>query len=611
MNFSRQKLFTWLLVSCSSLDFGTGQGEELAPSQCPLIPPCCEEDCCGPSTSWVNPNCVYDPSSGGWESEGYSSDFDFGCLDRVCCEADCCDGTTTIYDATTQFCIPLNGNNSPPPTTEPPTIPPTTLLPTTPPPTTPPPSMPEPSPEPNTTLAPVSACTVPYKGWMNDLPDIDKKQGVSISVDENTATAGCIALLFLGWPGGEPGITLQIEREANNKEKLSDKCKYALEDSQKVEVTLDICGVGGGGGGGYSDTYTKQGCLSCDMPNEYECSLDDVAGKAVETIKANYDGCDSTTENQNGFGKVFKRNSLDRTKFVQTFNEKAGKFVKIAGEIKIEFKLQGDVEALEEDGLDCRTKQACPRKDVESIFSTGSGSIAASGSATLLKGWAKVSSTIKGGVSLRHRLDIDRLAGRNCISSTARLDFELDMKATLKIAAIFWEVWGRRITITPEITIFDGTVVTLKCFSEVKLEYCVGEAVPSFDPEVKCPEFKVLPRLTGGRRLTELTDDDIRERMSENGTLIITNEDIPEDLNFTLDHIEFSDVPLTCEDLDFQCGQFSDGFGDHECGTCADEEICLGTDTGGLRCLLLESLDAPTASPFPSATFSPSFDVLI
>lgn len=73
--------------------------------ECPLVPACCEEDCCGPGTIWVAPYCILDASSPGWTGT-YSVDYDTGCTARACCEEDCCSPPGTFFEITTAYCIP-------------------------------------------------------------------------------------------------------------------------------------------------------------------------------------------------------------------------------------------------------------------------------------------------------------------------------------------------------------------------------------------------------------------------------------------------------------------------------------------------------------------------
>lgn len=85
--------------------------------ECPLVPGCCEEDCCGPGTSYIgNGFCVLDPSSPGWTGT-YSDRYVPGCVRRLCCEEDCC-GEGTVFDSTIDCCV-VDGSPSPAPTTSP------------------------------------------------------------------------------------------------------------------------------------------------------------------------------------------------------------------------------------------------------------------------------------------------------------------------------------------------------------------------------------------------------------------------------------------------------------------------------------------------------------
>jgi hypothetical protein len=83
---------------------GVAAAQRYDEEDCPLIPECCEEDCCGQDTSWVSPVCVPDFFSSGFLGV-YSPDYLFGCVGRECCESDCC-GDGTIYDTSIGFCIP-------------------------------------------------------------------------------------------------------------------------------------------------------------------------------------------------------------------------------------------------------------------------------------------------------------------------------------------------------------------------------------------------------------------------------------------------------------------------------------------------------------------------
>jgi len=67
---------------------------------------CCEEDCCGPGTSYDfgTKLCVKDTSSSGFDGT-YSDAFNQGCVDRGCCESGCCSADLT-YDKVLAFCLP-------------------------------------------------------------------------------------------------------------------------------------------------------------------------------------------------------------------------------------------------------------------------------------------------------------------------------------------------------------------------------------------------------------------------------------------------------------------------------------------------------------------------
>lgn len=78
----------------------TGQ---LVTGECPKVPVCCEEDCCGPGTSWSVSQCVAEATSPGFTGS-YSDGYVVGCVPRVCCEADCCTGVL-VYDEETGYCL--------------------------------------------------------------------------------------------------------------------------------------------------------------------------------------------------------------------------------------------------------------------------------------------------------------------------------------------------------------------------------------------------------------------------------------------------------------------------------------------------------------------------
>ena len=79
---------------------GTLGGEE----ECPFLPGCCEEDCCGQGTLWQSPFCVLDPSSAGFNGT-HSSEWNAGCIERACCESNCCI-PGTVYDSSKALCVP-------------------------------------------------------------------------------------------------------------------------------------------------------------------------------------------------------------------------------------------------------------------------------------------------------------------------------------------------------------------------------------------------------------------------------------------------------------------------------------------------------------------------
>lgn len=84
-----------------------------------VVPACCDEDCCGPQTSWrmASRNCEPDVDSSGF-SGTYSSDHEFGCAERHCCEGldpslypearECC-GAGTKFDPSIGCCVLANG----------------------------------------------------------------------------------------------------------------------------------------------------------------------------------------------------------------------------------------------------------------------------------------------------------------------------------------------------------------------------------------------------------------------------------------------------------------------------------------------------------------------
>ena len=90
------------------LTFSSGQptADSLTTEACPLIPGCCEEDCCGEGTSWDldTQYCVDDPKSSGFNGT-YSDAWETGCVERFCCGADCCNSDLR-YDESAALCLP-------------------------------------------------------------------------------------------------------------------------------------------------------------------------------------------------------------------------------------------------------------------------------------------------------------------------------------------------------------------------------------------------------------------------------------------------------------------------------------------------------------------------
>lgn len=102
------RLVRLLFVASLAVVLSPNGGKVLADSipieECPLIPKCCEEDCCGKDTAWVSPQCVLSPGSEGFTGT-YSNEHEIGCCPRACCEEDCC-GDGLIYDNVTSLCVP-------------------------------------------------------------------------------------------------------------------------------------------------------------------------------------------------------------------------------------------------------------------------------------------------------------------------------------------------------------------------------------------------------------------------------------------------------------------------------------------------------------------------
>lgn len=95
-------LATFLPINLA-VDMGvTGQTIPLD-EDCPLIPDCCEDDCCGVGTVFSGLECQPGPSSSGWDHT-YPWYHDFGCSPRICCEYACC-AEGTIWDVATSYCV--------------------------------------------------------------------------------------------------------------------------------------------------------------------------------------------------------------------------------------------------------------------------------------------------------------------------------------------------------------------------------------------------------------------------------------------------------------------------------------------------------------------------
>lgn len=100
MKFSSFLLLVALCFGSSNLVLGQdGGGDE----DCPSVPECCEEDCCGPNSSFDSPSCSFQLNAPGFTGV-YSADYLFGCTERTCCLEDCC-GQNTQWDPATGFCV--------------------------------------------------------------------------------------------------------------------------------------------------------------------------------------------------------------------------------------------------------------------------------------------------------------------------------------------------------------------------------------------------------------------------------------------------------------------------------------------------------------------------
>lgn len=99
--------FKWILVvllGICKLQRGVGSEEGL--EDC-IAYQCCEDECCGPDTSWDTDieYCKLDPGASGFLGI-FAPDFLPVCAVRICCEDSCCfDGT--YYDPSIQSCLPL------------------------------------------------------------------------------------------------------------------------------------------------------------------------------------------------------------------------------------------------------------------------------------------------------------------------------------------------------------------------------------------------------------------------------------------------------------------------------------------------------------------------
>lgn len=101
-NVSTMSRLMWALLIIAILHGASGQKTE----ECPVLPECCEEDCCGKGTRWnFNKDCCeVDPNSAGFNWT-YSPDYVWGCVPRVCCQDSCC-GENTRYNTDIAGCIP-------------------------------------------------------------------------------------------------------------------------------------------------------------------------------------------------------------------------------------------------------------------------------------------------------------------------------------------------------------------------------------------------------------------------------------------------------------------------------------------------------------------------
>lgn len=94
------------IVAVATADVVSIPGDDVT---CPIYS-CCEEDCCGPGTSYLETRCVSDPGSPGFDGS-YSDDYVPGCIPRQCCEANCC-SQGTVFDVELGHCV-VDGSEVP------------------------------------------------------------------------------------------------------------------------------------------------------------------------------------------------------------------------------------------------------------------------------------------------------------------------------------------------------------------------------------------------------------------------------------------------------------------------------------------------------------------
>jgi hypothetical protein len=95
----RNILALLFMVSLATADVISIPGDDVT---CPTFS-CCEEDCCGPGTSYLETRCISSPSSPGFGGS-YSDAYVPGCVPRQCCEANCC-SEGTVFDADVGRCV--------------------------------------------------------------------------------------------------------------------------------------------------------------------------------------------------------------------------------------------------------------------------------------------------------------------------------------------------------------------------------------------------------------------------------------------------------------------------------------------------------------------------